>query len=100
MRARADHVGRSHLDDVEPAEQLADARCVVDRQRKVPLDPGELVPETHEVGANEHIMAIVGLATPIGRVEVERHVSAIVALDEGMKAPKSSYSITTPASRS
>jgi hypothetical protein len=55
---------------------------VVDRQQELALYAGELRRELVEVAAAEHVLAVVLLATPIGRIEIEQHAGAIVPPDE------------------
>lgn len=76
---RVRRLGRS---DVEPRERRARARRVVDRQNEAPLDLRQLVGELVEVGTAEHVLAVIGLAAPIGRIEVEQHAGAVIAADE------------------
>lgn len=45
-------------------------------------DVGELIGQPLEVGAAEHVGAVVVLAAPVGRIQVEQHLRPIIAPDQ------------------
>jgi hypothetical protein len=75
---RVRRLGRRHM---EPRERRPRPRRVIDRQDEAALDPRQLVGELAEIGSAEHVLAVIGLAAPVGRIEVEQHASAIIAAD-------------------
>src|SRR5579871_3206414 len=61
----------AHLADVEPAENRARLRQVVDRERELALDRRQAIGQDLEVRSLEDAAAIVVLALIVRRVEVE-----------------------------
>ncbi len=77
-----ERVGRRHLADFGPGEQVANFGDVVDGEDEA---AGEILEDpggAREVGARERLSAVVRLGAPIGQVEVEQGAGAVVAGEE------------------
>lgn len=78
----ADGVGGRDRVDPRSGEDLANLGHVIDRHQEAALEGAQVVGQAGKIALAEHRLAIVVLAAPIGRVEIEERARAVITRQE------------------